>query len=118
MPERADPSPAASSVAAAIEVGRVPESGVHDVRVGRGRRVYVYGVSSEVPIVWSMDVAVGQFIPPMEYDRASPVVVLGPTLKRELFGDANVLGEVVRIAQTRFRVIGIMESKGQFLGFD
>ncbi|TMQ68791.1 MAG: ABC transporter permease, partial [Candidatus Eisenbacteria bacterium] len=26
---------------------------------GRGRRVYVYGVSSEVPIVWSMDVAIG-----------------------------------------------------------
>ena len=85
---------------------------------GRGRRVYVYGVSSEVPVVWSMGVAIGQFIPRMEYDRASPVVVLGPRLKRELFGDANVLGEVVRIAQTRFRVIGIMEAKGQFLGFD
>lgn len=85
---------------------------------GRGRRVYVYGVSSEVPLVWSMDVAVGQFIPKMEYDRASPVVVLGPRLKRELFADANALGEVVRIAQTRFRVIGIMETKGEFLGFD
>jgi putative ABC transport system permease protein len=85
---------------------------------GRGRRVYVYGVSSQVPVVWSMGVAVGQFLPAMEFDRASPVVVLGPRLKRELFGDANVLGEVVRIAQTRFRVVGIMEAKGQFLGFD
>jgi putative ABC transport system permease protein len=85
---------------------------------GRGRRVYVYGVSSQVPVVWSMGIAVGQFLPAMEFDRASPVVVLGPRLKRELFGDANVLGEVVRVAQTRFRVIGIMESKGQFLGFD
>ncbi len=85
---------------------------------GRGRRVYVYGVTADVPLVWSMDVAIGQFIPRMDYDRTSPVTVLGPRTKRELFGDANALGEVVRIAQTRFRVIGVMESKGQFLGFD
>jgi putative ABC transport system permease protein len=84
----------------------------------RGRRVYVYGVTSEVPKVWSMDVEVGQFIPPMDWDRGSAVVVLGPTLKRELFGAANALGEVVRVGQSRFRVIGLMQSKGQFLGFD
>ncbi len=85
---------------------------------GRRRRVYVYGATWQVPQVWSMDVAIGQFLPKMEYDRASPVVVIGPRLKRELFGDANALGAVVRVAQTRFRVIGVMESKGQFLGFD
>jgi len=85
---------------------------------GRGRRVYVYGATWEVPQVWSMDVAVGQFLPRMEYDRASPVVVIGPRLKRELFGEENALGAVVRVAQTRFRVIGVMETKGQFLGFD
>jgi putative ABC transport system permease protein len=84
----------------------------------RARRSYVYGATWEVPWVWSMDVAVGRFLPEMDYDRASPIVVLGPRLKRELFGDANALGQVVRIAQTRFRVIGIMESKGQLLGFD
>jgi putative ABC transport system permease protein len=84
----------------------------------RGRRVYVYGVTSDVPRVWSMDVEVGQFIPEMDWDRGSSIVVLGPTLKRELFGDANALGEVVRVGQTRFRVIGVMQTKGQFLGFD
>jgi putative ABC transport system permease protein len=93
--------------------------GTSEVEFGsRSRRTYVYGVSGQVPIVWSMDVAVGHFLPQMEYDRSSPVVVLGPKLKRELFGDANALGQVVRVAQSRFRVIGIMESKGQFLGFD
>jgi putative ABC transport system permease protein len=84
----------------------------------RGRRVYVYGATAEVPIVWSMDVAVGEFLPEMDWDRGSPVVVLGPTLRRELFGEANPLGQIVRIGQSRFRVIGIMESKGQMLGFD
>jgi putative ABC transport system permease protein len=81
----------------------------------KGRRVYVYGATSDVPRVWSMDVAVGEFLPAMDWDRGSPVVVLGPTLKRELFAEANPLGEIVRIGQNRFRVIGVMESKGQML---
>lgn len=84
----------------------------------KGRRVYVYGATSDVPRVWSMDVAIGEFLPAMDWDRGSPVVVLGPTLKRELFANANPLGQIVRIGQNRFRVIGVVESKGQMLGFD
>lgn len=85
---------------------------------GRGRDVYLYGVSAEAERVWSWRVAIGRFIPAMDYDRRSAVVVIGPKLKRELFGDANALGEPVRIGSARFRVIGVMESKGQMLGFD
>ena len=82
------------------------------------RRVYVYGATSDVPQTWSMDVAVGEFLPDMDYDRTSPVVVIGPRLQRELFGDLSPLGRIIRIAEARFRVIGVMEQKGQFLGFD
>jgi putative ABC transport system permease protein len=39
-------------------------------------------------------------------------------LKRELFGEASALGRHVRIGGRRFAVIGVMEPKGQFLGFD
>jgi putative ABC transport system permease protein len=39
-------------------------------------------------------------------------------VKRELFGDRNPLGQVVRIVGYRFRVVGVMEPKGQVLGFD
>lgn len=85
---------------------------------GLGRQVYVYGVTSEMPRVWQWPVSIGEFIPHMDFDRSSSVAVLGPKLKRELFGDANALGEAVRIGEARFRVIGLMESKGQFLGFD
>jgi putative ABC transport system permease protein len=85
---------------------------------GRGRHVYIYGCTSDAPRVWQWRVSQGEFLPPTDFDRASPVTVLGPTLKRELFGEANALGAVVRIGQARYRVIGIMEQKGQFLGFD
>lgn len=84
----------------------------------RGRDVFVYGVSHEAPAVWSMPVASGQFLPEMDYDRAAPVCVLGPKLKRELFGETNALGVTVRIGKARYRVVGVMAPKGQFLGFD
>jgi len=85
---------------------------------GLGRRVYIYGCTSDAPRVWQWRVSQGEFLPPGDIDRASPVAVLGPRLKRELFGEENALGAVVRIGLVRFRVIGIMEQKGQFLGFD
>jgi putative ABC transport system permease protein len=44
--------------------------------------------------------------------------VIGTKLKRELFGNDNALGEFVKIAGARFRVVGLMEPKGMFLGFD
>src|SRR5574341_2542215 len=46
------------------------------------------------------------------------VVVLGRTVKRELFGDENPLGRFVTLADARYRVIGIMQQKGVSLGFD
>jgi putative ABC transport system permease protein len=83
-----------------------------------GRRVFIFGVTAQVPRVWSMRVASGSFLPDLEWDRSSPVVVLGPRLKRELFRGENALGAFVRIGTARYRVIGIMESKGSLLGFD
>ncbi len=84
----------------------------------RGRDVFVYGVSHEMPEVWSMPVGSGQFLPELDYDRAAPVCVLGPKVKRELYGEANALGTHVRIGRARYRVVGVMAPKGQFLGFD
>jgi len=84
----------------------------------RGRSVYVYGVNREVPAVWKIAVRRGRFWPPGDPRRGSPVALLGPTLKRELFGEEPALGRFVRIADTRFRVIGVMAPKGRMLGFD
>jgi putative ABC transport system permease protein len=85
---------------------------------GRGRSVFIYGVTSEVPEVWKFEVGQGSFLPPGDTRRSSMVAVLGPTLKRELFGEANALGEFVRVAGSRLRVIGVMAPRGRMLGFD
>jgi putative ABC transport system permease protein len=84
----------------------------------RGRSVFIYGVNSEVPAVWKFRIGQGRFLPEGDPRRASPVTVLGPTLKRELFGEDNALGRYVRIGGRRFLVVGVMAPKGQFLGID
>ena len=84
----------------------------------RGRSVYIYGVTPQAPRIWQWDTRVGSFWPQGDPREGGGTVVLGPKLKTELFGSANALGELVWIAGTRFRVVGIMESKGQMLGFD
>ena len=85
---------------------------------GRVRRVSVYGVGPGLLVVFKAKVRSGQFLPEEEAGAGRAQVVLGPKLKNELFGAENALGARVRIGGLQFRVIGIMEPKGQFLGID
>jgi putative ABC transport system permease protein len=85
---------------------------------GKTRNTFVYGVTTDAPEVWRMGVRAGRFLPRLDLRQGAPVAVLGPKLKREIFGDQNCLGRHVRISGQRYLVIGLMESKGQFLGFD
>jgi putative ABC transport system permease protein len=49
---------------------------------------------------------------------ARAFAVLGAKVARELYGGANPLGSRLRIGTERYRVVGVMETKGQVLGFD
>ena len=84
----------------------------------RNRRTMIIGVGADMPAVWRMQVALGQFLPSDPFDRARAFAVLGSKMRDELFGRSNPLGARIRVGGDRFRVIGVMESKGQMLGFD
>ena len=85
---------------------------------GRLRRTTVNGVGADMLKVYGIKVKTGQFLPPEELENARAFVVLGAKLKAELFGNANPLGARVRVGNLQFRVIGVLEAKGQFLGID
>jgi putative ABC transport system permease protein len=82
------------------------------------RRANVIGAGSGVPKVWQMHPALGQFLPAGEESNPRAFAVLGDKLSTELFGAGSPLGKRVRIGTDRYRVIGVMEKKGQMLGFD
>ena len=83
-----------------------------------GRSVFVFGVTADVPEVFKFEVKQGSFWAENDPRQGGQSAVIGPTVKRELFGEANALGQFIRIAGTRFRIVGVLESKGQMVGLD
>jgi len=82
------------------------------------RRTMVLGVGAEAPRVWSLALALGRFLPDDDARSARPYAVLGAKLRAELFAGESPLGRRIRVGGDRYRVTGVMERKGQFLGFD
>ena len=85
---------------------------------GRTRRTLISGVNADSATVFRLTARSGQYLPDDDAGSARAFVVLGAKLKEELFGPDNALGQRIRIGGLQFRVIGIMEAKGQFLGID
>ena len=56
--------------------------------------------------------ALGDFLPDVDIDRASPVCVIGHTIKTELFRDVPPLGQWLRIGDRRCRVTGVLTETG------
>lgn len=84
----------------------------------RQRRANVLGVGPAVPQVWQIKLETGRFLPDDSQDKPRAFAVLGSKMRDELFGKSNPLGQRIRIGNDRFRVIGVMQPKGQMLGFD
>lgn len=82
------------------------------------RRTTIYGAGSDMPEAFSMKVKLGRFLPADDPTAPRAFAVLGSKLRDELFRDRNPLGQRITISGNRFRVIGVMESKGSVLGFD
>ena len=91
--------------------------GTGEISTGpRTRASEIIGVGTGMPDAWNFRVAQGRFLPDDDHPR--PFVVLGQKMKQELFGNRPALGEWLQVGGMRFRVIGVMDSKGQMLGFD
>ncbi len=84
----------------------------------RTRRTTIYGAGSAFPETFSMRISSGRFLPDDDPTAPRAFAVLGYKVKQELFGNLNPLGERIRIGGDRYRIIGVMEAKGQVLGFD
>ncbi|HET8947749.1 MAG TPA: ABC transporter permease [Candidatus Polarisedimenticolia bacterium] len=84
----------------------------------RRRESTIVGTTAEYSPMRRVDVAIGQFLPEIDPDREEPVAVLGQTVRHELFGEENPLGRSIRIGDFRYRVIGVIEPKGQALGMN
>ncbi len=85
---------------------------------GKTRRTTVFGEGHDFSSAFSMKVLIGSFWPDEDDEQARAVAVLGAKTVTEMFAGENPLGAYVHIGGQRYRVIGVMEPKGQILGLD
>ncbi|MBI4708058.1 MAG: ABC transporter permease [Candidatus Omnitrophica bacterium] len=87
---------------------------------GRGQIVYsnknwntqVEGVDVDYEYMRSFTPEAGRFFNASEVRMREKVALLGTTVARELFGEANPIGEVIKINLINFQVIGVLPEKG------
>jgi len=85
---------------------------------GRERDIPLIGSTSPLLDIHHLQLERGSFLPQEDMEIARPVCIIGAKVYRELFGQRNALGELVRIGGFRCRVIGILGSEGRSLGLD
>jgi putative ABC transport system permease protein len=73
----------------------------------------VYGVTPEYLKIRSLSVTSGSFITASDINSRNRVAVIGSTVASNLFDTTNPVGKNIRIGNQPFRVIGVLESKGQ-----
>lgn len=72
----------------------------------------VVGATANYATVTNMDIATGIFFTEQQVEENERVVVLGGSVASDLFGSADPLGQTVRINNSLFQVIGVLEESG------
>jgi putative ABC transport system permease protein len=73
----------------------------------------VQGTNEKFTQIRDWQVAWGEFFTAGDVRVAARDIVLGKTVANNLFAGANPIGQMVRIRNLPFRVIGVLDSKGQ-----
>lgn len=73
----------------------------------------IQGVTPEYMDIKSLTVVSGSFITQDNMNRRDRVAVIGATAAENLFDGENPVGRNVRVNNQPFRIIGLLESKGQ-----
>ena len=76
------------------------------------------GVTAEWLGVRDLRLQAGRYLPDNETDRDRSVCVIGAKVAAELFPGRNPLGEMLRVGDERYRVIGLLAPRGTSLGMN
>jgi putative ABC transport system permease protein len=109
----------AKQVPAAEAVTAYVQRGGQVVYAGQNDSTSVLGVELNYPDVKEIHPQEGQFFTQDDLDNSNSVVVLGSKVRNDLFGAGTpAVGQSIRIQSGRYRVVGVMETKGSVGGQD
>ena len=79
---------------------------------GLNHQTTVQGITNAYLDATDWQLALGRRFLPGEEQAGQPVCLLGETVRQELFGNTNPVGEIVRLKSLSCRVIGVLAPKG------
>ena len=68
----------------------------------------IYGITPDYFVVRNWSLEAGRMFEPAELSGSGKVALVGQTVARELFGDADPMDQTIRIKNVPFTVIGIL----------
>ncbi len=72
----------------------------------------VQGTGPSFPTIRAWALAKGSYFSEEDVKAATKVAVLGQTVVDNLFGNANPVGQIIRVKNVPFRVLGVLDRKG------
>ncbi|MBK9572802.1 MAG: ABC transporter permease [Rhodoferax sp.] len=85
---------------------------------GKLREVMVAGTTAQYVELRNLGLAQGRFLAHGDWRRGASEAVIGAKVRDEIFGSAPSLGQLVRIGDRRFRIVGVLAASGQGLGMN
>ncbi len=80
--------------------------------------ITVFGTNEQFPLILNIPVGRGGYFSREEDEYGRRVVVLGKNVAKDLFGDENALGRSVKMNESEFRVVGVLDEMGDKLGLN
>ena len=111
--KEADAEAIASQIGGIAAVAPEVRGGVTVIANGKNWSTTVTGTTNAYFKTNNWIIAEGRIFEDTEERAGAAVCLIGATIRRELFGNADPIGEQVRIKQFSCEVIGLLASKGQ-----
>jgi putative ABC transport system permease protein len=71
------------------------------------------GASQDFSVIRNWPVVSGSMFSQRDVDMATDVCVIGQTVATQLFGDQDPVGQMIRVQNLPFRILGVLQPKGQ-----
>jgi putative ABC transport system permease protein len=78
---------------------------------------YVLGTDEYYPTATAYTIGLGRFFTPAEVEHGSLGVVLGSDVREAIFPNEHPIGKEITVNGLRYRVIGVLEKKGEQFGY-
>ena len=111
--EVADAEAIASQIGGVAVVAPESRTGATLVANGRNWSSLVTGSTNEWLQIGNWTVASGREFSSDELRAGAAVCLIGETVRRELFGNREALGEALRVKQISCEIVGVLGAKGQ-----